>query len=102
MVEAQVSEALELAWKGQGLAVRRWSKGQLIDYLENLFVGVLDGLSIDDLPEETRQKIFDVVKGFYDLICSTTDIPVLPDKPIEFAIWNAIAPMLRKLLKLED
>ena len=43
-----------------------------------------------------------MVKGFYDLICGTTDIPVLPDKPIEFAIWNAIAPMLRKLLKLED
>ena len=102
MVEEQVKEALELAWNGQGLAVKRWSKGQLIDYLENLFAGVLENLSIADLPEQTRRKIFDVVKGFYDLICKTTDIPVLPDAPIEFAIWNAISPLLSKLLKLED
>ena len=100
MVEAEVKEALELAWQGQR-GVQRWSKGQLIDYLESLFAGVLESFTISDLPVQTRTKIFDVVKGFYDLICGTTDIPVLPDPPIEFAIWNAIAPLLRNLLKLE-
>lgn len=102
-VNEEVLVALNTAFAGQR-GVKRWKPGQMMDYLRDLFMQVLEDFKVKDLPDEVRQQIFDAIKKFYDTSVRIIDIPWVPEiveSVIEDWLWNALARELRKLLELE-
>lgn len=86
---------LNLAAANQPFAA--WKPGQIIDWVRDVVVSLLDGADFD--PDE----VVAVVKQFYDATIRPIDIPYIPNMVVEpwvdEAIWKVIEASIRKALE---
>lgn len=94
-VEQQLSTAFA------GISSNRWKPGQLLDFVRDHVIDVLELFDPSELTDEQKAQIFETVANVYDQYIAPLDIPYVPalvEGYLDDFIWRVICGVLCEYL----
>jgi hypothetical protein len=86
----------------QGVPLRRFTRGQFLDFVLSLVQDIISKLDLSNLTDEQKRAVLDAIQRGFEMLRSTIDIPYVPE-PIESwvelqLVWPIVERVARRAL----